>query len=49
MPLTPKGKKILKKMRENYGAKRGEEVFYGSANKGTITNVHKPKKRKRRT
>ena len=40
MPLTKKGKKIMKSMKEQYGDKKGESVFYASANKGKIKNVH---------
>jgi hypothetical protein len=48
MPLTKKGKKILNTMIKNYGSKeKAERVFYASANKGTITGVHKGKKRHR--
>lgn len=43
MPLTKKGAKILKKMRETYGSKKGESVFYASLNKGTISGVEKKK------
>jgi hypothetical protein len=39
MPLTSKGEKILKNMEEEYGAKKGESVFYASRNKGTIGGV----------
>jgi hypothetical protein len=39
MPLTKKGKKIKKAMMEEYGKKRGEQVFYASRNKGTIKGV----------
>jgi len=45
MPLTKKGAKILTKMRDTYGSKKGEQVFYASANKGTITGVHPNKKK----
>ena len=45
MPLTKKGAKIKKKMQETYGKGKGEEVFYASANKGTIKGVHKGKKK----
>lgn len=45
MPLTKKGKKIMKSMKSEYGAKKGESVFYASANKGTIKGVHPKKKR----
>jgi hypothetical protein len=40
MPLTAKGSKILEAMKKQYGEKRGEEVFYASANAGKITGVH---------
>ena len=41
MPLTPKGKKIMKSMKKQYGAKKGETVFYASKNKGAIKGVDK--------
>lgn len=44
MPLTKKGAKILKAMKEEYGAKKGTQVFYASQKKGTITGTHKGKK-----
>jgi len=37
------GPKIKKAMAEQYGEKKGESVFYASANKGTIKGVHKDK------
>ena len=40
MPLTAKGRKILRAMRKRYGKKKGTSVFYASANKRTITGVH---------
>lgn len=40
MPLTPKGRKIMAKMKSTYGEDKGERVFYASANKGTIKGVH---------
>jgi len=43
MPLTPKGKKIMKSMKKQYGKKKGEQVFYGSKNKGKIKRVDKKK------
>lgn len=39
MPLTKKGSKIKRAMMEEYGKKRGEQVFYASRNKGTIKGV----------
>lgn len=41
MPLTSKGKKIMRTMMKEYGKKRGEQVFYASRNKGTIKGVDK--------
>lgn len=39
MPLTEKGKMILVAMKKQYGAKKGEQVFYASQQKGTITGT----------
>jgi hypothetical protein len=30
MPLTEKGKKIMKAMNKEYGTKKGKQVFYAS-------------------
>ena len=46
MPLTPKGEKIKAAMERQYGSKKGTSVFYASANKGTITGVHKARAKK---
>jgi len=46
MPLTKKGKKILQKMREYYGYKKGTQVFYASQNAGKIKGTHKKRKKK---
>ena len=35
----------MKSMKEQYGKKRGEKVFYPSKNKGVIKGVEKKKKR----
>jgi len=43
MPLTKKGAKIKKAMAEEYGAEKGEKVFYASRNKGAIKGVDKPR------
>ena len=48
MPLTTKGKKILRNMRKQYGAKKGKQVFYASINKGTIKGAHKTRKSKKK-
>ena len=39
MPLTEKGKEIEAAMTKEYGSTKGEEVFYASKNKGTISGV----------
>src|SRR5574341_760058 len=36
MPLNKKGRKIKAAMKKQYGAKKGEQVFYASENKGTF-------------
>jgi len=41
MPLTNKGKKIMTAMKEEYGKKKGEQVFYASKNNGNIYGVEK--------
>ena len=39
MPLTPKGKKILRHMQQEYGPEKGRAVFYASINKGRLKGV----------
>jgi len=39
VPLTDKGKKIIKSMKKQYGKKKGEKIFYASANKRIITGT----------
>ena len=41
MPLTKKGKKIMRSMKKQYGKTRGEQVFYATKNKGKIKGVKK--------
>lgn len=48
MPLTRKGKKIKKAMEKEYGREKGEDVFYASQQKGTITGTHLKRKRKKK-
>jgi|TARA_R100000482_G_scaffold69483_1_gene26184 hypothetical protein len=45
MPLNKKGNKIMKSMTDQYGPKKGKEVFYASLNKGKIKGVKKKTKR----
>jgi hypothetical protein len=47
MPLTKKGSKIKSAMKKEYGAKKGEKVFYAAQNKGTIKGTHKGGKGKK--
>ena len=44
MPLTAKGNKIKSAMTKEYGAKKGESVFYASINKGKIKGAEGKKK-----
>lgn len=47
MPLTTKGKKILKKFRSEYGKKKGTSIFYAMIAEKKLTGVEgKAKKRK---
>lgn len=39
MPLTAKGRKILRQMQQEYGPEKGKQVFYAARNKGRITDV----------
>ncbi len=41
MPLTKKGQKIKSAMQKEYGAKKGERVFYASINKGTVKGAER--------
>lgn len=41
MPLNAKGKKVMKSMKKTYGKKKGKQVFYASANKGTVKGVER--------
>jgi hypothetical protein len=43
MPLTSKGSKIRSAMQTEYGQDKGDNVFYASQNKGTITGTHRGK------
>lgn len=47
MPVTKKGAKIKTAMKKEYGSKKGEQVFYAPANKGTIKGVKKAAKKKK--
>jgi hypothetical protein len=34
MPITKSGKKVLRKMQQQYGMEKGEKVFFGSIVRG---------------
>lgn len=44
MPLNKKGQKIMRSMKEEYGPKKGEQVFHASRNKGTVKGVEKKRR-----
>ena len=45
MPLTAKGKKIKKALSKEYGAKKGESIFYAMRNAGKITGVERKRRK----
>jgi hypothetical protein len=47
MPLTEKGKKIMSSMQRTYGGRKGEQVFYATANAGKIEGVEKEQELKK--
>ncbi len=47
MPLTKKGNKILKNMRDEYGYEKGKEVFYASINSGKVEGAEGKKRKKK--
>jgi hypothetical protein len=46
MPLTSKGRKVMRELKDEYGSKRGEGVFYAMVNSGQLTGVEEKRKRK---
>ena len=41
MPLTDKGREVLRQMMKEYGKKKGKEVFYATENKGKLKGIKK--------
>jgi hypothetical protein len=41
MPLTIKGKKMLKAFEKEYGKRRGKQVFYAYSNKHPKLKLHR--------
>jgi len=48
MPLTKKGAKIQSAMKKEYGAKKGESVFYASINAGKVKGAEGAKANSKR-
>lgn len=46
MPLSKKGKKVMRAMKSQYGKERGARVFYASVNKGVVKGVKRPVRHK---
>lgn len=44
MPLSRKGRKIKRKMEEEYGKKKGDQVFYASENSGKLRGLRRRRK-----
>ena len=47
MPLTDKGKDIMQSMKRTYGGKKGEQVFYATANAGKIKGAEETQELKK--
>lgn len=41
MPLSKAGQKMMSNMKDQYGNKKGEEVFYAMENKGKVPGMMK--------
>lgn len=49
MPLTSKGKKIMSRMRKQYGAEKAKEIFYAMINEGKLKGVEEASKPKQKS
>lgn len=47
MPITAKGKKVMKSMKKTYGAKKAKQVFYAMQNEGKLKGVEGKSKKKK--
>lgn len=43
VPLTAKGQKIMASMKKQYGAEKGERIFYATRNEKKIRGVERGK------
>ena len=41
MPLSAKGRKILRAMQREYGTVKGKSVFYAAINKGVVVGAER--------
>lgn len=48
MKLTPKGIKILGRLKDFYGVKKGKEIFLKMISEGKLTEVEIKQKRKKK-
>ena len=48
MPLTNKGRKVMRELKDQYGNSRGEAVFYAMVSSGKLTGVEEKKGKKRK-
>jgi len=46
MPLTKKGKKVMAALKSEYGAEKGQRVFYAMANSGKLKGADFKRKRR---
>lgn len=39
MPMSPEGKKMMKSMKNQYGPRKGKQVFYAMENQGKVPGM----------
>lgn len=47
MPLTTKGRKVMRELKDEYGDQRGQAVFYAMVNSGKLRGVEEKRKGKK--
>lgn len=48
MPLGKRARKVMREMKKHYGKKKGEQVFYASANAGKLKGIYTPRPARRK-
>ncbi len=48
MPVSKKARKVKKKLKDQYGKKKGDKVFHGMEEEGKLPGQSKKKKKKRK-